>query len=258
MSLTVNPFVASATAAAYAQGRPYFHPLILELVKEKLELNTPVKLAVDVACGTGLSTQALLAFANQVTGTDISAVMLGQALKDARITYVQALAESLPLQNASAYLITVSSAFHWFERSAFLSEARRVLRPGGWLIVYENFFRGPQHPNADLARWFERYYKMYPSPPRDRAPFTDEDAQKVEFEFVVREAYQNTWLFGWGGLVAYLMSQSNAVAAVSSGRYSAETLRLILSEQLEPFFSGEETFPFAGFIWILRRDPRHA
>lgn len=258
MGLPVNPFVASATAAAYAQGRPYFHPLVLEIVKEKLSLNVPLKLAVDVACGTGLSTQALLAAAGRVVATDVSKAMLDQAPKDPRVTYVQAPAESLPLQNASADLITVSSAFHWFERSAFLSEARRVLRPGGGLIVYDNFFRGPQHPNADLARWFEHYYETYPSPPRDHAPFTDNDAQQAGFKFLFRETYQNTWSFGWESLVAYLMSQSNAVAAVSSGRYSAETLRLILSEQLEPFFSGEETFPFAGFIWILRRDSRHA
>ena len=179
--------------------------------------------------------------------------MLLQAPNDARITYVQAPAESLPLRNESADLITVSSAFHWFERSAFLREARRVVRPGGWLVIYENFFMGQKHPNADLADWFERYYKTYHLPPKDRSPFTDEDAQKVGFAFLARETYQNAWSFGWGDFVAYLMSQSNAVAAISSGRHSAETLKLELAEQLEPFFNGEETFPFAGFIWLLRR-----
>ena len=146
MSLPVNPFVAPNTAEVYAQGRPCFHPLVLEKVREKLSLNAPVKLALDVACGTGLSTRALLAVAEQVIGTDTSEGMLEQAPKDARITYHQAPAESLPLENESADLITVSSAFHWFERSAFLREARRVLRPGGWLAIYENFFEGRKHP----------------------------------------------------------------------------------------------------------------
>ncbi len=249
----VNPFVEPGTAEAYAQGRPYFHPLVIEKVKENLALSAPVKLAVDVACGTGLSTRALLAIAEQIVATDISEVMLSQAPKDACITYYQAPAEALPLEDASADLMTVSLAFHWLERKAFLREARRVLRLGGWLVVYENFFEGRQHSNTDFVRWLERYYEAHPSPPRDRAPFTDEDAQRAGFEFLVRETYKNTWSFNLADFVAYLLSQSNAVAAVSSGRYSAETLKLKLTEELQPFFDGEETFPFAGFIWLLRR-----
>ena len=251
--MPVNPFVASNTAEVYAQGRPYFHPLVIEKVKGKLELNTPVKLAVDVACGTGLSTQALLAVAECIVATDISAAMLLQAPKDARITYFQASAESLPLADSSADLFTVSSAFHWFERGAFLQEARRVLRPGGWLVVYENFFGGQQHPNAGFTAWLDRYYELHPSPHRDRTPFTDEDAQNAGFTFLARETYENTWSFNLADFVAYLTSQSNAVAASSSGRYLAQTLKLKLTEELEPFFNGEETFPFAGFIWLLRR-----
>ena len=252
MSL-VNPFAASETAEAYVQGRPYFHPLVIETLKDRLSLAEPVKVAVDVACGTGLSTQALLAIAEQVVATDVSEAMLSRAPKDARITYRQASAESLPLADASADLMTVSSAFHWFERQAFLREARRVLRPGGWLALYENFFRGQQHPNTDFVEWVDRYYEQHPSPPRDRAPFTDEDARKAGFEFVARETYENTWSFRLADFVAYLMSQSNAVAASSSGRYSARELRRKLTEQLTPFFDGEKTFPFAGFIWLLRR-----
>ncbi len=249
----VNPFVTSETAEAYAQGRPHFHPLVIERVREKLFLGAPLELAVDVACGTGLSTQALLAVAKRVIGIDASKAMLSIAPKDARITYYQASAESLPLADATADLITVSSAFHWFDRGAFLQEARRVLRPGGWLALYENFFRGQQHLNANFVAWLKRYYEAHLSPPRDRAPFTDEDARKAGFEFVVREPYENTWSFNLADFVAYLMSQSNAVAASSSGRYSAQTLKVKFTEELEPFFDGEETFPFAGFIWLLRR-----
>lgn len=248
----MNPFTAPRTARAYAQGRPYFHPLVVEKVRETLALRAPLELGVDVACGTGLS-MALLALADRVVATDPSPEMLAHAPKDARIAYWLASAEALPLANESADLLTVSSAFHWFDRTAFLREAQRVLRPRGWLVIYENFFEGQKHLNADLAGWFERYYKTHPSPSRNRTPFTNEEAQKAEFAFLARETYQNTWSFGLEGFVAYLLSQSNAVTAISSRRYSAETLKLKLTQQLEPFFDGEETFPFAGFIWMLRR-----
>ena len=249
----VNPFVESGTAEAYVQGRPYFHPLVIEKVKGKLELNTPVKLAVDVACGTGLSTRALLAIAERIVATDISEVMLSQAPKDARITYYQAPAEALPLEDASADLMTVSLAFHWFGREAFLREARRILRPQGSLVIYGTSFRWQDEVDSGLKAWLERYYAEHPEPTKNRTPFTDEGAQKAGFYFAERLTFRFTWPFELTDFVANLLSQSNAVAAVSSGRYSADELRLKLTEELAPFFNGEETFPFAGFIWLLRR-----
>lgn len=254
MSLLVNnPFVAEETARAYAQGRPYFHPLVMERVKATLGLDAPLELAVDVACGTGMSSLALLDLADRVIATDISPEMLSQAPADGRIDYRLAPADALPLESERADLMTVSSAFHWFDREAFLQEARRALRPGGWLVVYENYLDS-RHPNPALEDWLKNYYRTHPSPPRDQTPFTDEDARKADFSFAERSTYENTWTFTLPAFVAYLMSQSNAVAAVSSGRYAAAELSLNLTGQLEPFFiSGEETFSFTGFIWLLRR-----
>lgn len=250
----MNPFTAPPTARAYAQGRPYFHPLVIAKVKAALNLFSPVETAADVACGTGLSSLALLAVADRVVATDISEEMLAHPPASERISYKLAPAESLPLADESAELMTVSSAFHWFERAAFLREARRVLRPRGWLVIYENFFEGRRQPNPVFANWLEDHYEAHPAPPRDRTPFTDDDAHKAGFSFSDRLSYENTWSFGLDGFVNYLLSQSSAVASVERGQTSADELRLELNEQLEPFFGGgEATFSFAGFVWILRR-----
>lgn len=110
------------------------------------------------------------------------------------------------------------------------------------------------YPNPDFVRWLEGYYEAHPAPPRDRTSFTDEAAQKAGFDFIARLTYENMWSFLLSGFVSYLLSQSNAVAAVARGRYTVEALRLRLAEQLEPVFGeGDEAFPFAGSIWILRR-----
>ncbi len=209
---------------------------------------------MDVACGTGLSSLALSTLAERVIATDISEEMLSQAPKAKRVSYHLAPAESLPLDDSSTELITVSSAFHWFNRKAFLREARRVLCVGGWLVIYENFFEGRRHPNADVVRWLGAYYRAHPAPFRDRAPFADEDAQKAGFDFLERLTYENNWAFQKDEFVAYLLSQSNAVAALKRGPHRPEEMALALSGQLEPFFRGrEETFAFAGFIWLLRK-----
>lgn len=254
MRLLVNPFVAAETAKAYAQGRPYFHPLVMERIKATLDLSAPLELAVDVACGTGMSSLALLTVADRVVATDISPEMLSQAPADGRIDYRLAPADALPLGGEQADLMTVSLAFHWLERNAFLREARRVLRPDGSLVIYGKSFEWRDEVDDRLKAWLERYYTEHPEPTKNRMPFTDEDARKAGFAFVERQTFDFTWPFELTAFVAYLLSQSNAVAAVSSGRYSAEALSLKLTEQLEPFFTtGEETFPFGGFIWLLRR-----
>ena len=47
-------------------------------------------------------------------------------------------------------LVTVSSASHWFDIDALLDEARRILKPNGWLVIYENNFTGKMEGNDDF------------------------------------------------------------------------------------------------------------
>lgn len=44
-------------------------------------------------------------------------------------------AEKLPFADSSVDLVTVMSAFHWFDRPRFLQEALRVLKPHGCLAL---------------------------------------------------------------------------------------------------------------------------
>lgn len=252
-----NYFASEDTAERYAAGRPYFHPLVVGRIAGFLGLDEPVDAALDVACGTGLSSIALTEIASLVTGIDTSVGMLGRAGRDDRVGYVEAAAEDLPFDAESFDLVTVSSAFHWFDRDRFLFEARRVLRISGWLIIYDNYFFGRMRENDEFGRWYrDRYLSRYPVPNRDRRPFTDEEAEGHGFRFAEREEYANDVSFSVEELAGYLETQSNVIAVVEAGKASIEEVHEWLVGSLAPLYRGRKaTLEFGGHIWFLEAVP---
>jgi ubiquinone/menaquinone biosynthesis C-methylase UbiE len=193
-----------------------------------------------------------------VTGIDVSQEMLSFAQRyntSPTVTYIHAPAESIPLPDASSNLITASLAFHWFERSGFLNEARRLLCPDGWLVIYNNAFTGHMQENPAFGHWVNQHYLLrYPNPLRNNQPFTSEDAIAHGFQFLHRQNYTNDITFNIEELVAYLMTQSNIIAAIEQGAETLTSVRAWLTSQVTPYFTGAvQTFLFAGYVWYLQR-----
>ena len=251
----MNFFVHETAAQRYAKSRPYFHPLVMEKIKKCLSLTEPVASALDVGCGTGQSTVALKTLAHSVIGVDASASMIESAQVAPNISYVVAPAESIPLADAAFDLATVSLAFHWFDRAAFLHEAHRLLKPNGHLAIYNNGFYGMMRENSAFAQWNEAVYlARYPSPPRHHAPLTDENFATYGFRFLYRERYENDVSFTPATLAAYLTTQSNIIAHVEQGTETIEVVYEWLLNQVTPFFQASEgTFQFGGSFWLLKR-----
>jgi demethylmenaquinone methyltransferase / 2-methoxy-6-polyprenyl-1,4-benzoquinol methylase len=100
----------------------------------------PGEVAVDVACGTGALTRELEATAPGalVVGMDFSQEMLKRARPTQPSRYVAADALQLPLPDASVDVVTVAFGLRNLpEPGQGLLELRRVLRPGGRLVVCE-------------------------------------------------------------------------------------------------------------------------
>jgi SAM-dependent methyltransferase len=55
-----------------------------------------------------------------------------------KFTSINAPAENTGLQAVSADFITAAQAFHWFDRQAFKTECRRILKPGGKVVLVWN------------------------------------------------------------------------------------------------------------------------
>lgn len=126
----------------------------------------PDEHVVDVGCGTGNLTLALLARLGprgRVTALDISPAMLTRAAcktDDARASWHEASADRLPLPDTSCDRIFCFSAWPHFDRpDDVLAEFRRALRPGGFahilhLIAREevNRIHGEAHPLVHADR----------------------------------------------------------------------------------------------------------
>lgn len=95
---------------------------------------------LDMGCGTGAFLEALTSDHDDihVAGVDLSEEMLARArvklgpAPDLRIGNV----ENLPFEDAMFNMVTSISMFHYLrDPDTALSEARRVLRPGGRIII---------------------------------------------------------------------------------------------------------------------------
>src|SRR5512143_1569310 len=96
---------------------------------------------LDVACGTGVLAEAALHLvgpSGRVVGLDPSAGMLLQARRRGVRGLVLGVAEALPFPDASFDLVTMGYALrHVADLTATFAEYRRVLRPGGRVLVLE-------------------------------------------------------------------------------------------------------------------------
>lgn len=112
---------------------------------------------LDVATGTGLVAEAALGILGRpdaVVGVDLSRGMLEQARARLPIRLVQGQAEALPFPGARFDLLSMGYALrHVADLGAAFSEWRRVLRPGGRVVVLE-ISRPRSRPAGGLLRLY--------------------------------------------------------------------------------------------------------
>ncbi|TSA86114.1 class I SAM-dependent methyltransferase [Deinococcus detaillensis] len=246
-----NPFLSADGAARYAAGRPDVQPLVLERLKPFL---TGTALGVDVACGSGQCSVALADLVIEVRAYDISPEMLSRARPHPRVTYALSPAEALPLPDHCADAMTVFMAFHWFERGAFLREARRLLKLDGVLAICNSWFAGELVGKAEFSDVWQTYLKRYPSAERDRRPFDEPEARQAGFS-LHSEHFTHLVELKREQLIAYFLTQSNTIAVTDAGRETVEQVQVWLNEKLAPLMPEGEVgeFVFGAEIKVLTR-----
>lgn len=132
------------TSADYARHRAGFPPELFDRLS-RLGVGREGRRVLDLGTGTGTLARgfALRGCAGrgcEVVGLDPSAEMLGEARRlDAeagvRVGYVVGRAEETGMPDGAFDVVAAGQCWHWFERDAASREARRVLAPGGRLVI---------------------------------------------------------------------------------------------------------------------------
>ncbi len=128
----------------YVRYRPRYPAGVIDILAGEAGLR-PQSIIADIGSGTGFSAELFLRNGNTVFGIEPNREMrlAGEQLLASypNFTSVDAAAEATTLADASADFVLAGQAFHWFDRAAARSEFRRILRPGGKIVLMWNVRR---------------------------------------------------------------------------------------------------------------------
>jgi len=123
----------SGHAATYREARPLYPDALFDWLADQVAHRD---LVWDTGCGNGQASVALAARFARVFATDPSANQIENAERRPNIDYRVEPAEQCSLASASADLVTVAQALHWFDFARFFPEVQRVLKPGGFFAAW--------------------------------------------------------------------------------------------------------------------------
>lgn len=151
----------SNRVADYIRSRPSYPPPLWDLLAKECGLCRDHVVA-DIGSGTGLLSKLFLAHGNPVYGVEPNAEMRAGGEEFLReypnFKSVNGSAEETTLAPASVEFVTAGQAFHWFTVGKAANEFRRILKPGGWVVVAWQDRRMADTPFArDYERLLERF-----------------------------------------------------------------------------------------------------
>lgn len=139
----------SSDVAAYDTGRPGYPARVYELLEQVCGLGTGSRV-LEIGPGTGQATGDLLRHGATVTAVELGAEM-ASALKAKYpghdLSVEVGAFEEVSLDCDSFDLIVAATSFHWIPPETGIPRCADLLRPGGWLALWWNYFGDPDRPD---------------------------------------------------------------------------------------------------------------
>ncbi|GAA1626119.1 hypothetical protein GCM10009733_023510 [Nonomuraea maheshkhaliensis] len=237
-------------AASYAFDRPAVHRQILTSVRAK----GPFRRALDIGCGAGVSTAALVPSAEQVIGLEPVQAMLAHRRSVApSARFAVGTAEALPFATASFDLVAAAGSLNYADLPPALAEVARVLTPDGIFLLYD-YAKGRHSLTGDaLAAWFTSFEQRFPSPSGwwplavPELPLSGTGLRLldcVDVEVAVPMTFD--------AYLRYVLGEVGVASAIARGEDSAEQAREWCRRTLaEVFLTEEMTVLFRGYLATL-------
>ena len=182
------------------------------------------KIVLDAACGEGYGTAYLSSFATHVTGIDLSEEAINHAQKKylmSNLSFIKTPANDLPFKEETFDTIVSFETIEHLskeEHDQFLKEARRTLKPEGFLVI--------STPNK----------KVYSDKNNYRNPFHISEFYEEEFMAFLKKEFSHVHIFQQqvfcGSLIANSLNESitqNTIKLTENG-YSPVPLNLPFAE----------------------------
>ena len=250
---TVPPYGQEWLAAGYATARPPVHGQILGHVAAGPARPGTADVALDIGCGAGASTTALLrsGLGRRVLGVDPAPAMVRAARAHAAgVSFLVGSAEALPVGSGAVGLVTAAGSMDYTDVPAFLAEARRVLSADGALVVYDFGFgwRSAQCPG--LADWHAAWLDRWPVPTNGIGAVGPRTFDGGPLELSAWTTLTVTTGFGLDAYLDYLMTESNVADAVGAGE-SPDEIREWCADRLRPLVDGPLQVEFDAYVACL-------
>lgn len=162
---------------------------------------------LDIACGEGYGTALLAGKGGNVTGIDIAADVIEEAAKKYKgpgIQFITGLITGIPAAANSFDLITCFETLeHISEHETALTELKRVLRPGGMLII-----SSPDKANYSDKRSYHN-------------PFHKKELYAGEFKALIRKIFPFVNFYTQGSFSGSFIFQEDktGLTNISTGDY---------------------------------------
>ncbi len=202
----------SRKADAYAKARPGYPEALFRFLKDGKIFPQGGTIA-DVGSGTGIFSRQLLEQGYRVYSVEPNADMRRKAEETLSstpgFTSVNGTAENTTLPGGSADGVTAAQAFHWFDPDTFRRECRRILKPGGNVLLVWNH-RDESAPlvreNAEIFRKYCPNFTGFSGGNRSNP----ENIRRFFGESLHCETFANDLFFTWEGFLQRALSSSYA------------------------------------------------
>lgn len=198
----------------YVLYRPGYPPEVIEALRAECSLE-PSQVIADIASGTGIWTRQLLENGNEVFGVEPNAEMraAGERLLAGfpKFTSVAGTAEATTLAGESVDFVTAAQAAHWFNRERARREFVRVLKSGGWLVLWNERVTDSTKFLRDYEQLLLNYGTDYQDVRHEHT--TEEVNQFFDPEPFQERVFEMRQEFDYAGIEGRLLSSSYAPGA---------------------------------------------